>query len=241
MSLRVFLNNSFAMNGLPTGWVVGREQARNFVTLDENDVTMPSDLKGMVEMVSWWEVVRDEPHREFGEYPDEGAQAVVDHYDYDSNGRRVLIKIHGVKLEDVRRLYSEIRGGKVRPTLSYEAPQGGMSHQELVVAKGLLERNNTALNADLNNLRSEIEALKAELLGAQAEIDELRTRLGEPTQMDAAVDTGDFAPTPSGIIDDGPVGEEPVYTDEFVEDDGEFFEELSRWNRFWNWLGGKLA
>lgn len=118
-----------------------RRGDRRILPLGETETEVPPPLDWLVEEVSFMGDIPASPHREYGVYRHESARAQVTV----SPGKPdAKVHITGKTIADVRELYHKILAGSIRPDESYEAPQEGMSRNEMAEAllkfKELAER-----------------------------------------------------------------------------------------------------
>ena len=123
----------------------------------------PDDMKPLVVFVSIKiDFLHEFTEREIGVYEDPGqfdnCRAVLDiGYEGRVDARYLVyeLNIRGTDLENLRKLYEAIRGGTIRPAISYSGPHGGKSRAEL--------------EQEITKLRHEIAELKQRVLDLEAD------------------------------------------------------------------------
>ncbi len=114
-------------------WQLGRHDGQYTVYLSGLKGVVPSVLAKYFTGISAIEWISGTPARENGVYEHKSATTEVETECTDSRNRtfKTKLSIRADKLEDAEELYQLIRTGDIRPTKSYEAPQGGLSRKEL--------------------------------------------------------------------------------------------------------------
>lgn len=166
MSLRVYVNKEgreriknmpgFYMTGTGTEqWVVPKtitlayEKSCCFLTLNEVSDPIPPMIRDFVEEVTLREY-HSASKRESGIYRHKTAEAEVTR---EHSALLVSIFIRGKSKDDVVNLLQQIKTGTIRPEESYEAPQDGMSSEEI---HAKLKEELRSANAQISDLSNRI-------------------------------------------------------------------------------------
>lgn len=104
------------------------EGERWYANLDRPDEPIPPSLRGMVHEVTFRNGIHAS-YREIGIYRLRSAEAELEGNKI--QGSLQFVRIRGKKIEDVRDLLQEIKAGSIRPEVSHEKPQSGLSWGEL--------------------------------------------------------------------------------------------------------------
>lgn len=113
--------------------VFEHQKGRPYIMWNE-DAVIPDELKGLVEEISWHEVIPRMSDRESGIYRYGTAECELMPADHgNSHGSKPLYKleIKGKRLEDMRELVHMVKIGTIHPEESYEGSQRGLSRKEL--------------------------------------------------------------------------------------------------------------
>jgi hypothetical protein len=119
--------------------------------------------KGAFEFISAIYSFNVSPYRERGVYKLDTAQATLDYSEGRGKETSYFLMIQAKKMEDLKKLYHQIRTGTIRPSESYEAEQGGKAGEELEQELGLaklrikeLEKTQSSVHVLLINLHTKV-------------------------------------------------------------------------------------
>ncbi|MDP3995138.1 MAG: hypothetical protein Q8P78_00810 [bacterium] len=180
------------------------EQIEGFVPGDENNVARLGKLKifsdngrwylihgGMdnpvpevvadcVDEISCYELFPRFPSRERGVYVYESATAELENPNHGDDKLVNSVRIRTKTMEDGLELFRRIKAGTIRPKLSYDKPQGGFSHEELLAEVERLKnelQNESRRVMQLNNELTVVRCLKSRFETQVANILQLRNDL----------------------------------------------------------------
>ena len=135
---------------------------RFFTHIDENfDGPVPESIAEFVIGFSMIRYIDTVSSRESGVYQCDSAKAVVDR---DSIAGKPYIKIHitANKKSDLVVMYQMLRAGTIRPTVSYDAPQGGLTYEQHEAEIALKKQEIKILESKLKALSEKGFVPKAE-------------------------------------------------------------------------------
>jgi hypothetical protein len=146
------------------GITITREKSSGkwYVQYDNFNKEIHPDFLAVVDFVSIEEIINVNLQRELGIYRLRSAEIEFDYY----NGLPDRFKFSGraKSSNDLQELYLAIRAGTIRPEQSYEAPQAGLSGQEILAklekTEQELKQSEEKFQVLVNAFKGLISALK---------------------------------------------------------------------------------
>ena len=148
--------------------VYGDAESRFFIIkcMTTETPKAPEETESRIERFTFKDSILGGPNREAGNYHHKTAKADLGHpYPYGEREESFTqnIEAEAKELKDLHKLLHLITIGGIRPTESYEGPQGGLSAAEANELVQTLTKKNELLRKDHNNFSESAQAIAKEL------------------------------------------------------------------------------